>query len=103
MMLITPSQPVPHIEPSAQATRLASRRAWAAAAAAALGALTMGISIAAMGPSLPLLQANLHTPLDQLGLLFAANFAGSVVATLVAGPFFDRRPAGPLMIGDSCS
>ncbi len=98
MMLITPSPPVPHIEPSGRATRLASRRAWAAAAAAALGALTMGISIAAMGPSLPLLQANLHTPLDQLGLLFAANFAGSVVATLVAGPFFDRRPAGPLMI-----
>src|SRR4051812_36999778 len=76
----------------------ARRHAWAAIGATSLAAGSLGISIGALGPSLPLLHTHLSTPLDQLGLLFAANFAGSVVATLVVGPLLDRRAARPLMV-----
>jgi len=47
---------------------------------------------------LPALHLRLHAPLTQLGLLFAANFAGSLVATLGVGPLLDRYAARPMLV-----
>src|SRR5215467_11506853 len=67
-------------------------------AAMALVSVAIGLSVGALGPSLPALHAHLHAPLDQLGLLFGANFAGSLLSTLTIGPLLDRRPARPLLV-----
>ncbi len=72
-------------------------------AATVLVSASIGLSIGALGPTLPVLHGRLHAPLDGLGLLFGANFAGSLVATLAAGPLLDRRPARPLLVtGVAC-
>ena len=74
-------------------------RGWPIMIATALVAGSIGLAIGALGPTLPSLHLHLHTPLDHLGVLFGADFAGSLVATLVAGPLLDRYPARPLLAG----
>ena len=85
--------PAERIQPDRQ-----RRGAWLFVVASAMVACLLGISIGALGPVLPVLHAQLHVPLDQLGLLLGVDFAGSLAATLVVGPLLDRRPGRPLMV-----
>lgn len=66
--------------------------------ATALVALTVGLNIGALGPALPALHARLHASIDQLGILFGASFAGSLLTTLILGPLLDRRALRPPLI-----
>ena len=67
-------------------------------AACALGAAIAGLNIGGLGPVLPALHEDLHVSLGDLGVLFAANFIGSLGTTIVAGPLFDRRMPRPFLL-----
>ena len=67
-------------------------------AACALSAAVAGLTIGGLGPVLPTLHERLHVPLGSLGVLFAANFIGSLAATILIGPLFDRRQPRPFLL-----
>jgi FHS family glucose/mannose:H+ symporter-like MFS transporter len=71
--------------------------------ASCLMAVSVGLTIGALGTSLPAMHARLHAPLGQLGILIGVNFFGSLAVTLVLGPLLDRHSARPWLIcGSLC-
>src|SRR5713226_2979511 len=72
--------------------------AWQLLLASALVAVAVGLLVGALGPVLPSMHTHLHTPLAQLGVIFGANFAGALLATLGVGPLLDRYAARPLLM-----
>lgn len=66
--------------------------------ATALTAVGIGLVVGALGPALPTLHTHLHTPLADLGILFGANFGGSVLTTLLLGGRFDRNSGRRILV-----
>ncbi len=71
--------------------------------ASCLMAASVGLTIGALGTSLPAMHTRLHAPLGQLGILIGVNFFGSLGVTLLLGPMLDRHSARPwLLAGSAC-
>ena len=59
----------------------------------------LGLTAAALGPSLPSLAEQTHVQLKQVSLLFTAVNLGYLLGALWGGHVFDRRPGHPVMLG----
>jgi fucose permease len=59
----------------------------------------LGLTAAALGPSLPSLAERTHVQLKQASLLFTAVNLGYLIGALLGGRLFDRRPGHPAMVG----
>ncbi len=62
--------------------------------------VALGLSGAAMGPTLPALAENTGTLLSEISFLFTASAAGYLVGSLVGGRLYDRLPGHPVMVAD---
>lgn len=62
--------------------------------------VTLGFSIASLGPTLPGLAENVQTSISSIGILFTARSMGSLVGSVVGGQILDRL-RGHLVIAAS--
>ena len=70
---------------------------------ASLNFVTIGIVAALLGPALPDLARQTHSPLAAVGGVISALFVGALIAQVIGGPLNDRIGAAPLMrIGLGC-
>ena len=70
---------------------------------ASLNFFTIGIVAALLGPALPDLAHQTHSPLVAVGGVISALFVGALIAQIIGGPLNDRMGAAPLMrIGLAC-
>jgi FHS family Na+ dependent glucose MFS transporter 1 len=59
--------------------------------------VTLGLSAAVMGPTLPSLAERTHVRLDEISILFAARSLGYLVGSLLGGHSFDRVRGHPIV------
>jgi FHS family Na+ dependent glucose MFS transporter 1 len=59
--------------------------------------VVLGITVAALGPTLPGLAAHTHTVLSAISFLFTARSLGYLLGSLQGGRLYDRLPGHPLM------
>jgi MFS transporter, FHS family, Na+ dependent glucose transporter 1 len=59
----------------------------------------LGLGLGLVGPTLPALGAQTHTPLARLGLVFLAGSLGYTAGTVLGGRLFDRWRGHPLLGG----
>lgn len=59
--------------------------------------ICLGLSTAVIGPTLPTLAEQTHTPLGNMGWLFLAGAIGYFAGTLLGGRVFDRMRGHPLL------
>ncbi len=64
-----------------------------------LAFITLGVTMAALGPTLPGLAAHTQTRLNEISFLFTAKGLGYLLGSLQAGRLFDRMPGHPLIVG----
>ncbi|MCA9697259.1 MAG: MFS transporter [Myxococcales bacterium] len=61
--------------------------------------VALGLMSAVLGPTLPALAAHVGSDPEALGLLFMVRALGYMLASLLVGRVYDRRPAHPVMVG----
>jgi FHS family Na+ dependent glucose MFS transporter 1 len=59
--------------------------------------VALGLSISAMGPTLPGLADQTASSLSQISIIFTANSFGYIFGSLLGGRLFDRRPGHPVL------
>lgn len=59
--------------------------------------VTLGLSAAVMGPTLPSLAERTHVRLDEISILFAARSFGYLVGSILGGHSFDRVRGHPIV------
>jgi MFS transporter, FHS family, Na+ dependent glucose transporter 1 len=64
-----------------------------------LAFIALGMTSAALGPTLPGLAEQTSTQLSGISFLFATRSMGFLVGSIVAGRVYDRMPGHPLIIG----
>jgi FHS family Na+ dependent glucose MFS transporter 1 len=57
----------------------------------------LGVTSAALGPTLPGLAQNTHSSLDAISSLFIGRSSGYLLGSLIGGSFYDRLPGSRLM------
>ena len=62
------------------------------------GHVALGLMSAVLGPTLPALAAHVGSDPEALGILFAVRSLGYLLASLVSGKLYDRRPGHPVII-----
>lgn len=93
-----PDVPAAEVSGPGRGVPLAAPRGRPALLATALTAAGIGLTVGALSPALPTLHTHLHTPLADLGILFSANFGGSVLSALLLGGRFDRRSGRDILV-----
>lgn len=64
-----------------------------------LAFIALGMTSAALGPTLPALAEQTSTQLSGISFLFATRSLGFLVGSIMAGRVYDRLPGHPLLIG----
>jgi len=59
--------------------------------------VTLGLSVAALGPTLPALAEQTGSDLSQISIIFMANALGYMLGTQVGGRLYDRVPGHPVL------
>ena len=59
--------------------------------------MCLGLDTAVLGPTLPALAEQTHTPLGHLGWLFLAGAVGYTLGTTLGGRIFDRVRGHPVL------
>jgi MFS transporter, FHS family, Na+ dependent glucose transporter 1 len=62
------------------------------------GHVALGLMSAVLGPTLPGLAAQVAEDPEALGILFAVRSLGYLLASMTAGPIYDRRPGHPILV-----
>ncbi len=62
-----------------------------------LAFITLGLTAAVLGPTLPGLAEQTGSQIGQIGILFTAQALGNMASSLVSGRLFDRVPGHPLI------
>ncbi len=62
-----------------------------------LSFVSLGLMMAALGPTLPDLADQTDASLSEIGILFTVRSVGALAGTLLVGRLFDRQPGHPLM------
>ncbi len=60
--------------------------------------ITLGMTVAAIGPTLPALAANTQSSMDQISYIFTAQAFGYLFGSLLGGRLYDRRPGHPVVV-----
>jgi FHS family Na+ dependent glucose MFS transporter 1 len=76
---------------------LSDRRIWQAAPFYA-AFVVLGLSLAAVGPTLPGLAAQTGSTLSRIAAIFTVNSLGYILGALVGGRLFDHLPGRPVMV-----
>ena len=66
------------------------------------GFIVLGLIVAALGPTLPLLAAQTHSSLSQISILFTVNSLGYIGGSLLSGRMYDRYPGQHGQLQQSC-
>ncbi len=75
----------------------ANRRIWQAAPLYA-SFIVLGMSLAAVGPTLPGLAAQTGSTLSMIAVIFTVNSLGYILGALLGGRFFDFLPGRPVLV-----
>lgn len=75
----------------------AGHRPWSLTSAYYLAFVSLGLTGAVLGPTLPGLASQTETSLGRISLLFTAMAVGYLAGSLLAGRLYDRIPGNPLM------
>ncbi|MGE5263916.1 MAG: MFS transporter [Acidobacteriota bacterium] len=83
--------------PRRDTARMPERTRISATAGYFVAFVTLGLSAAVMGPTLPALAERTHVRLDEISILFATRSLGYLIGSLVGGHAFDRRRGHPIV------
>lgn len=69
----------------------------------ALTFISLGLTTASLGPTLPALAEFTHATTSQISWLFVARSTGTITGALVLGKLYDRAAGHPLLAGALCT